>query len=106
MVMKVLAATLQPLLNQLNDLVDTRTKESLDIRQYIHARKIDMILLDYSNEIVVVMERFVSANSDVGFVNANETTFAICWRARLDCPSYGDAKHNAGSDSCYDTLGS
>ncbi len=106
MVMEILAETLQSLLNQLDDWLDIRTEESLDIRQYVHARKIDTILLDYLEENVVVMERFVSADSEIGFVIANQTTFAICCRASLDCPSYGDAKHNAGSDSCYGTLGS
>jgi len=90
----------------LDDRIEIRTEESLDIRQYVHARKIDTILLDYSEEIVVVMERFVSAEFEIGFVVANQTTFAICWLASLDCPSYGDTNYNAESDSCYGTLGS
>jgi len=41
--------------------IEIRTEESLDIRQYVHARKIDTILLDYSEEIVMVMELFARA---------------------------------------------
>lgn len=41
--------------------IEIRTEESLDIRQYVHARKIDTILFDYSEEIVMVMELFAKA---------------------------------------------
>jgi len=41
--------------------IEIRTEESLDIRQYVHARKIDTILFDYSEEIVMVMELFARA---------------------------------------------
>ena len=41
--------------------IEIRTEESLDIRQYVHARKIDTVLFDYSDEIVMVMELFSKA---------------------------------------------
>jgi len=41
--------------------IEIRTEESLDIRQYVHARKIDTMLFDYSEEIVMVMELFAKA---------------------------------------------
>lgn len=41
--------------------IEIRTEESLDIRQYVHTRKIDTILFDYSEEIVMVMELFAKA---------------------------------------------
>lgn len=38
--------------------IEIRTEESLDIRQYVHARKIDTVLFDYSDEMVMVMDLF------------------------------------------------
>ena len=41
--------------------VEIRTEESLDIRQYVHARKIETVLFDYSDEITMLMELFSKA---------------------------------------------
>jgi ATP-dependent DNA helicase MPH1 len=41
--------------------VEIRTEESIDIRQYVHRRDIDQILLDPSDEIVMVKELFAKA---------------------------------------------
>ena len=41
--------------------VEIRTEESLDIRQYVHTRKIDTMLFEYSPEITMVMELFAKA---------------------------------------------
>lgn len=40
---------------------EIRTEESLDIRQYVHRREIDQILLDPSDEIILVKEHFAKA---------------------------------------------
>ena len=41
--------------------VEIRTEESLDIRQYVHSRKIETILFDNSDEMVMVMDLFSRA---------------------------------------------
>ena len=41
--------------------VEIRTEESLDIRQYVHSRKIETVLFDNSDEIVMVMDLFSKA---------------------------------------------
>ncbi|KAL8830513.1 MAG: hypothetical protein Q9191_001386 [Dirinaria sp. TL-2023a] len=41
--------------------IEIRTEESLDIRQYVHPRRIDTVLFDYSDEIVMAMELFSKA---------------------------------------------
>lgn len=41
--------------------IEIRTEESLDIRQYVHPRKIDTVLFDYSDEIVMAMDLFSKA---------------------------------------------
>ena len=41
--------------------VEIRTEESIDIRQYVHSRKIETILFDNSEEMVMVMELFSKA---------------------------------------------
>ena len=41
--------------------IEIRTEESLDIRQYVHQRKIETILFDNSAEIVMVMDLFAKA---------------------------------------------
>ena len=41
--------------------VEIRTEESIDIRQYVHSRKIDTVLFDYSDEMVLVMDLFSKA---------------------------------------------
>lgn len=41
--------------------VEIRTEESLDIRQYVHSRKIDTVLFENSDEMVMVMELFARA---------------------------------------------
>lgn len=41
--------------------VEIRTEESIDIRQYVHSRKIETILFDNSDEMVMVMELFSKA---------------------------------------------
>ena len=41
--------------------VEIRTEESLDIRQYVHSRKIETILFDYSEEILMIMDLFSKA---------------------------------------------
>ncbi|PQE10080.1 atp-dependent dna helicase mph1 protein [Rutstroemia sp. NJR-2017a BVV2] len=41
--------------------VEIRTEESMDIRQYVHRRDIDEILLDPSDEIIMVKELFSNA---------------------------------------------
>ena len=38
--------------------IEIRTEESLDIRQYVHARKIETVLFDYSDEITMLMELY------------------------------------------------
>lgn len=41
--------------------VEIRTEESIDIRQYVHSRKVDTILFENSDEMVMVMELFSRA---------------------------------------------
>ncbi|KAF6240186.1 hypothetical protein HO173_001796 [Letharia columbiana] len=41
--------------------VEIRTEESIDIRQYVHSRKIETILFENSDEMVMVMELFSRA---------------------------------------------
>ena len=41
--------------------IEIRTEESLDIRQYVHARKIDTVLFDTSDEMVMIMDLFSKA---------------------------------------------
>ncbi|MCJ1284907.1 3'-5' DNA helicase [Xylographa opegraphella] len=41
--------------------VEVRTEESLDIRQYVHSRKIDSVIFEYSEEITMVMDLFAKA---------------------------------------------
>ena len=41
--------------------VEIRTEESIDIRQYVHSRKIETILFENSDEIIMVMELFSRA---------------------------------------------
>lgn len=41
--------------------VEIRTEESLDIRQYVHSRRIDSVLFEYSEEMVMVMDLFAKA---------------------------------------------
>ena len=41
--------------------IEIRTEESIDIRQYVHSRKVETVLFDYSEEIIVVMELFSKA---------------------------------------------
>ena len=41
--------------------VEIRTEESIDIRQYVHSRKIESILFENSDEMVMVMELFSRA---------------------------------------------
>jgi len=38
--------------------VEIRTEESLDIRQYVHSRRIDSVLFEYSDEMVMAMDLF------------------------------------------------
>ena len=41
--------------------IEIRTEESLDIRQYVHPRKVNTVLFDYSDEIVMAMDLFSKA---------------------------------------------
>ena len=41
--------------------VEIRTEESIDIRQYVHSRKIETMLFENSDEMVMVMELFAKA---------------------------------------------
>ena len=41
--------------------VEIRTEESIDIRQYVHSRKIETVLFENSDEMVMVMELFSRA---------------------------------------------
>lgn len=41
--------------------VEIRTEESIDIRQYVHSRKIDTILFENSDEMVMIMDLFSRA---------------------------------------------
>ncbi|KAL9130828.1 MAG: hypothetical protein Q9217_001080 [Psora testacea] len=41
--------------------VEIRTEESLDIREYVHSRKIETVLFDNSDEMVMVMDLFSKA---------------------------------------------
>lgn len=41
--------------------IEIRTEESLDIRQYVHSRKVDTVLFDYSEEMVMIMDLFTKA---------------------------------------------
>ena len=41
--------------------VEIRTEESLDIRQYVHSRKIETVLFENSEEMVMVMDLFARA---------------------------------------------
>ena len=41
--------------------VEIRTEESIDIRQYVHARKIETILFENSDEMAMIMELFSKA---------------------------------------------
>ena len=41
--------------------IEMRTEESLDIRQYVHLRKVDTILFDCSEEMVMLMDLFAKA---------------------------------------------
>ncbi|MCJ1290070.1 3'-5' DNA helicase [Xylographa carneopallida] len=41
--------------------VEIRTEESLDIRQYVHPRKIDSVIFEYSDEITMAMDLFAKA---------------------------------------------
>ena len=41
--------------------VEIRTEESIDIRQYVHSRKIETILFENSDEMIMVMELFARA---------------------------------------------
>lgn len=38
--------------------IEIRTEESLDIRQYVHARKIETVLFDYSDEMAMLMDLY------------------------------------------------
>lgn len=41
--------------------IEIRTEESLDIRQYVHSRKVDTVLFDNSEEMVMIMGLFTKA---------------------------------------------
>lgn len=41
--------------------IEIRTEESIDIRQYVHSRKVETILFEYSEEMVMVMDLFSKA---------------------------------------------
>lgn len=41
--------------------IEIRTEESLDIRQYVHSRKIDTVIFDNSDEMALIMELFSKA---------------------------------------------
>lgn len=41
--------------------IEIRTEESLDIREYVYARKTETVLFDFSEEIVMIMDLFAKA---------------------------------------------
>lgn len=41
--------------------IEIRTEESLDIRQYVHSRKVDTVLFDNSEEMTMIMDLFAKA---------------------------------------------
>lgn len=41
--------------------IEIRTEDSLDIRQYVHSRKVDTVLFDDSEEMVMIMDLFAKA---------------------------------------------
>ncbi|KAI4121410.1 MAG: hypothetical protein LQ338_006380 [Usnochroma carphineum] len=41
--------------------IEIRTEESLDIREYVYARRISTVLFDYNDEMVMVMDLFAKA---------------------------------------------
>ncbi|KAI4190897.1 MAG: hypothetical protein L6R41_000498 [Letrouitia leprolyta] len=41
--------------------IEIRTEESLDIREYVYARKIETVLFNFSDEIVMIMDLFAKA---------------------------------------------
>lgn len=41
--------------------IEIRTEESIDIREYVYARKIETVLFDYSDEMVMIMDLFSKA---------------------------------------------
>ena len=41
--------------------IEIRTEESIDIRQYVHSRKIETVLFDNSDEMVMIMDLFSKA---------------------------------------------
>lgn len=41
--------------------IEIRTEESLDIREYVYARKIETVLFDFSDEMVMIMDLFAKA---------------------------------------------
>ena len=41
--------------------IEIRTEESLDIRQYVHSRKIDTVIFENSDEMVMIMDLFSKA---------------------------------------------
>ena len=52
--------------------VEIRTEESIDIRQYVHPRKIETVLFDNSEEMVMVMDLFSKALQPVvNLLNGN-----------------------------------
>ena len=52
--------------------VEIRTEESIDIRQYVHPRKIETILFDNSEEMIMVMDLFSKALQPVvNILNGN-----------------------------------
>lgn len=42
-------------------MIEIRTEESIDIRQYVHPRKVDTVLFDNSEEMVMIMDLFAKA---------------------------------------------
>lgn len=41
--------------------IEIRTEESLDIREYVYARKIETVIFDYSDEMIMIMDLFAKA---------------------------------------------
>ncbi|KAI4148518.1 MAG: hypothetical protein LQ341_001547 [Variospora aurantia] len=54
--------SVQEVINGLNiSRIEIRTEESIDIREYVYARKIDTVLFEFSEEMILIMDLFAEA---------------------------------------------
>lgn len=94
--------------------IEIRTEESIDIRHYVHSRKIETVLFDNSDEMVMVMELFARAlQPNLDKLNGMNAYWAKdpmtltpygCNQARMRWMQEAGKKTNMGVKSMVNTI--